>query len=341
MAEVAAEYYDGHSARPHRVSLALDDGRLSVVGDYIQRHEPLADLHVSEPMGAAPRLVKFPDGAHCEVHDHAGFAALLASSGHRDGLVVRLQRRWGWALVAVVVAMAGVAAGYRWGLPALAEWLAFQIPERITAQLGGQTLDLLDQSLFSPSKLPAERRQALAARFDDLATPGVARPAHRILYRDGTHIGANAFALPDGTIVVTDQLVELAGDDEEILAVLAHELGHLERRHSLRMLVQSSIVAIVVAWYIGDVSNVAAGLPTLLIEAGYSRDHEREADQYATALLRFNGLSPARLADMLAKLESAHDEGEDAEGTGGSAFDYLSSHPATRKRIESLRGDVR
>ena len=335
MSGVQADYYDGKSARAHRVTLELVGDRLAVSGDEVRRLDALGDLRVSEPMGAAPRLVKFPDGAHCEVRDHAGLAQLLAASGHRDGFVVRLQARWRWAAVAVVLSVAAVAAGYRWGLPAASEWLAFRMPAQVLAKLGESSLDFLDQALFAPSKLEATRRQSLSGRFDSLAVPGEARPAYRIVFRDGHRIGANAFALPDGTIVVTDQLVKLAGDDEEILAVLAHELGHVHRRHSLRMLIQGSIVGVVVAWYIGDVSNVAAGLPTLLLEAGYSRDHEREADDYAAALFRYNGLPPSRLADMLEKLEAAHGgRPDDPKG----AMDYLSSHPASRERMDALRG---
>ena len=331
---VAADYYDGRSARVHRVVLTLDQGCLVVGGEDVQRTEPLSALHVSEPMGAAPRLVKFPDGGHCEVRDHEGFAALLASSGYRDGWVVRMQRHWRWAVVAIVVTIAGVAAGYRWGLPAVSGWLAYQVPDKVLTQLGDSTLAMLDQALFAPSKLPAARRQALADKFARLAAPDGVKPAYRLVYRDSPRIGANAFALPDGSIVMTDQLVALAANDEEILAVLAHELGHLDRRHSLRMLIQSSIVGIVVAWYVGDVSNIAAGLPTLLLQAGYSREHEREADEYAAAMFRFNGIPPSRLGDMLAKLEAAHGGGDDEAG----ALDYLSSHPVTRERIEALRG---
>jgi Zn-dependent protease with chaperone function len=133
--------------------------------------------------------------------------------------------------------------------------------------------------------------------------------------------------------------------------VLAHELGHIQRRHGLRMLIQGSIVAFVVSWYIGDVSSVAAGLPTLLLQARYSRDHEREADHYGAAMLKANGISPGRLADMLAKLEAAHrdkaqpaekPEKADQQESARSAAqrrgisDYLASHPATRERIDAL-----
>lgn len=337
MPSVAADYYDGHSARVHPVTLSLAGGRLVVAGEHVHRAEALADLHVSEPMGAAPRLVKFLDGAHCEVRDHAAFAELLATSGYRDGWVVRMQERWRWAVLAVVISVAAIAAGYRWGLPAASGWLAHQVPAELLARLGDSTLSLLDDHLFAPSRLPAARQQALREAFDRLAVPGGAMPAHHILYRDGGRIGANAFALPDGTIVVTDQLVQLAGKDAEILAVLAHELGHLDQRHGLRMLIQSSIVGVVVAWYMGDVSNIAAGLPTMLLEAGYSRDHEREADQYAAALLRNNGQSPELLAGMLEKLETAHHAAREAARQ--DPLDYLSSHPITRERVEALRGE--
>lgn len=341
MLPVDADYYDGKSARAYSVRLSLSGGALVVEGGGVDRCEPLKSLRVSEPMGAAPRLIKFADGAHCEVRDHAALAALLEAGGHRDGWVVRLQSRWRWALAAVVITLAAVAAGYRWGLPAASEWIAFKLPDRALAQMGQSTLAFLDGGVLSASTLPAARQQTLRDAFARLAEPDGIKAEHEIVFRNGRATGANAFALPDGTIVVTDQLVSLARHDDEIIAVLAHELGHLKRRHSLRMLIQGSIVGFAVAWYVGDVSSVAAGLPTMLLQARYSRDHEREADAYAAAMLRANGLPAHRLADMLDRMEQAHmskqDGGEDdqLEELGG----YLASHPATRERIEALERD--
>ena len=350
---VAGDYFDGRSAKAHPVALTLADGVLSVRGEVIQRDEPITSLRVSEPMGAAPRLVSFLDGAHCEVRDHAGMARLLAVTGFEDSLVVRLQYRWRWALASIAVTLAVVFAGYHWGLPAVSEWLAFKTPDAVLARMGSSTLNVLDRIAFSPSKLPETRQQTLRGAFERLAAPGDAKPRYTLLFRDGGPAGANAMALPDGTIIVTDQLVALAEHDDEIIAVLAHELGHIQQRHGLRMLIQSSIVAFVVTFYIGDVSSVAAGLPTLLLQARYSRGHEREADQFGAAMLKANGLSPRRLADMLAKLESSHrekggktgkqtprekggepDSTQAAERSG--VGDYLASHPATRERIDAL-----
>ena len=286
MSVVEAEYYDGRSARVYHVVLSLQEGALLLEGEGISRRDALDVLRVSEPMGAAPRLIKYPDGAHCQVRDHAALVGLLAAGGHRDGLVVRLQQRWRWALASVAITVATLVAAYVWGLPAVSEWIAYQLPEKTLASMGETTLGFLDENLFKPSKLPPERQQSLRSAFAALRMPtgtkhatGVAgQRASAIQFRDAGAMGANALALPDGTIIVTDQLVALAGHDEEVLAVLGHELGHVERRHSLRMLIQGSIVGAVVAWYTGDVSSVAAGLPSFLLQARYSRNHEREAD---------------------------------------------------------------
>jgi Zn-dependent protease with chaperone function len=348
---VQAQYFDGRSAKSHTVVLTLDGSRLTLRGEAVAREDDITTLRVSEPMGAAPQLVSYPDGAHCEVRDHAGIARLLAASHYQDSWVVRIQTRWRWAAAAVVATVVLVFAGFHWGLPAASEFIAFQMPEKVLTQLGSGTLGMLDRGFFEPSKLPQERRQQLTDALARLMPPGGATPRYTLHFRDGGAVGANALALPDGTIVVTDQLVKLAQHDEEIIAVLAHELGHIDRRHGLRMLIQGSIVAFVVSWYIGDVSSVAAGAPTLLLQARYSRDHEREADSYGAALLKANGISPRRLADMLAKLEAAHraksakgDKDEKAEAPSdqekaarrSGIGDYLASHPATRERIEAL-----
>lgn len=340
---IAADYFDGQTARIHKVTLTLAGDRLRVSGDTIEREEPLSTLRISEPMGAAPRLISLPGGAHCEVRDHAGLGVLLEASGHSDGWVVRLQQRWRAALASVAITAVALAAGYFWGLPALSEWIAFNVPETLLVQLGGGTLQFLDRAALEPTKLPAARQQELRHAFGKLVAADKAKARHEIVFRRGAGIGANALAIPDGTIVITDELVTLAKHDEEIIAVLAHELGHLDRRHSLRMLIQSSIVAFIVAWYLGDVSSVAAGFPTLLLQARYSRGHESEADRFAAAMLKANGISPRRLGDMLMRLEAAHrtrpgDESKRPQEDRGSPplADYYSSHPATKERIDAL-----
>lgn len=346
---VTALYFDGRSARAHAVTLSVENGTLLLRGETLDRRESIHALRVSEPMGAAPRLISFADGAHCEVSDPA-FAHLLRDTGHRDHWVVRFQTYWRSALASILLTLAVLTGAYIWGLPAFAGWLAATAPEALVTRLGSGSLELLDHTVFSASALPPARQSQLRLRFAGLHKPADA-PAYRIEFRAGGAMGPNAFALPDGTLVLTDDLVMLADNDEKILAVLAHELGHVHYRHGLRMLIQGSVVAFVVAWYLGDVSSIAAGLPTLLLQARYSRTHELEADSYGAELIMANGISAKRLAEMLEILEAdrhrrLREQREKAGAAGdelqtptqrGRSAGYLDSHPATEERIRRLQ----
>lgn len=132
---------------------------------------------------------------------------------------------------------------------------------------------------------------------------------------------------------MADELVHATVNDEEIAAVLAHELGHIEQRHGLQSVLRNSSALILVAGLTGDLSTLStfsATLPFLLLHYGYAREFEREADAFATELLEKAGISPARLADMLETLDSLRP-------SSGPDFSYLSTHPSTVDRIRLLR----
>jgi Zn-dependent protease with chaperone function len=261
--------------------------------------------------------------------------ALLAQTGYREKTVVRWQQSGAWVLAMLAFSVALIWVGYRYGLPAFAEVVARHLPEKSVAQLGEHVLEALDESVFKPSEIPAERQKQIIAAFDQLKAPNEKKPSHSIRFRKSPQIGANAFALPSGDIVMTDELVALAKDDREIIGVLAHELGHLEKRHSLRQLLQSTVVGLVISWYVGDISSILASAPAAVLEARYSRDFEREADAYGAALLKHNNISPGYLANMLEHLEKAHSDEPAAKGEDGN--DYFSTHPGTQERVRVLR----
>jgi Zn-dependent protease with chaperone function len=337
MTIVTAYYYDGISARRYAVTLSVADGRLAMQGEEASRHEPFSTVRISEKLGSAPRLIHFSDGGHCEVVDHPAFDMLLKEAGHRPhSLVSHLEGRWRYALTAVLLTFASGVAAYLWGLPWAAKLAASRIPYSTAHILDEHAMHMFDGGMMQPSKLSAERQQALQQRFNDLRA-GHELPPYLLEFRSSKSIGANAFALPGGTVVITDELVGLAGNDEEVLAVLAHELGHVSERHPMRQLLQSSAVALTMTWYLGDVSSLLATAPTLLLQTSYSRDFERRADRFAANMLRENGMQATRLADILEKLESSHRGARREETHRSSATDLLSSHPDTGERIRALR----
>jgi Zn-dependent protease with chaperone function len=334
---VVGLYFDGRTSARREVALGLDTyGIVHVEGPGIDRFEPSSGIRISEPLGDAPRLATFPDGAYCELAAQDGLDEFLIAVGHADSPVVRAQSRGTWAVASAALLLIVLFGGYRYGLPWAAEKIAERIPASAVATLSEQTLTLLDKTVFGASKLPEDRRRTIADRFRRLTPPGGPPVPHEVVFRASPDIGANALALPSGTIIVTDELVKLTENDDEILAVLTHELGHVHERHGLRLLVESSVVGFLLTWYIGDVSSLAASVPAALLQAKFSREHEAAADAYGARMLDANGLSPALLASMLEKLEASHRR-PGATAEKGSVSDYLSSHPATRERIEALR----
>jgi len=327
---VDARYFDGRSSRARQVRLSVNDGHLDIVGDDIERRVPLSELRVSEPLSHAPRVVTLGDGAFCEIADNAEFSRILAATGHRDSFVVAWQSRWRGAVIAVIGLIAFLFVAYRWVLPVAAEYAALQVPLTWEERLGREATAFVEKRIFSTTQLPSERHAALINRFDAI-TPEDGRD-YAIRFR-ASKIGPNALALPGGVIYVTDALVELAPDDDAVLGVLAHELGHIEQRHLMRRLFTSAAVGAAAAVLFGDLSTVLAALPALLIDLDYSRAMEREADLYAVELLRVNGIPTGSLATLFERMQQAHDK----RGPQSDWPAYLSTHPPTPERIELFR----
>lgn len=238
-------------------------------------------------------------------------------------------------LIAIAVILVGVVLAYRFAVPALANAAARYVPAAAVEAMGKLTLAALE-SRSQESAVSAARRDAVVRRFASLRLPpDIAASAYDIVFRRSDVIGANALALPSGTILVTDGLVQLASQDEEILAVLAHEAGHVQHRHGLRLLFQSSFARAGLSWLLGDVSALAAQVSGTVLDARYSRDFEREADRFAIALLDENGISREYFARILRRLEE--EAARRGMGGGGSLLAYLSSHPVTDERIQAIQ----
>ena len=145
-------------------------------------------------------------------------------------------------------------------------------------------------------------------------------------FYSGRRLGANAFAVPGGTVIITDELIELAEHDEEIIAVLAHEVGHVAGRHVMQRLAQTSSMLVVWTAFTGDVSVAALSIlgPDQLVAMSYSRNFERDADRFAFDYLERAGIPPTRLGDILRRLERM-------SGTAGMPV-WSSSHPGAEER---------
>ena len=340
MSDVRALYFDGRSSDGHDVVLSVGFGTdarrvLRLRGAGVDLSWPLAQLRVSDRIGSSRRYLYLPDGSQCETDDNAGVDELFIGE---ESAAARLLHRWesglGYAFAALAITAVVAWAFIVWGIPAIAKQVAFALPAKTERLIGSDALSALDRFVFTPSKLPPQRQESLRRLHARMIAGIDGASGYRLELRKGNRAGPNALALPAGIIVLTDELVELSKDDREIEAVLAHEIGHLRQRHILRHVLQDSATVLLVTVTFGDMaslSSLAAAAPTLLLQAKFSRDFEREADDFAFGYMARRGIPPEMFAAILQRIEENRPQGTDVP-------DYLSTHPATRERIERARG---
>lgn len=329
---VQAIYFDGRQAGARPVSVAIGDARVVIAGADVSRDEPLGAVTLSTRVGSAPMFLYFGDGATCEITDLPALDAMLAAVGLGQDRLSAWERHRGLAAVAAAALLVGLVVSYQIVLPLLARIGADRVPLAGLNVVSTQALAALDATVFEPSTLSPARQHQITQQFSRMTWPGGSDLPMTVVFRASPTLGANALALPSGLIVMTDELEALALNDFELMGVLAHEAGHVQARHGMRSVIQSSVMSILVTWYVGDVSGLAAAAPTALLEAKYSRDLEDEADFFAAETLYLNDTPIGFLVDILRRLDSEH-----GGRSNSPAAAYLSSHPTTPERLERLQ----
>lgn len=149
----------------------------------------------------------------------------------------------------------------------------------------------------------------------------------------------NAFACPGGMILITKGLIMTAQNEDELAAVIAHEIGHIVHRDGVSSIQQSrmtealtrtgtqaaatyggSTVSTLVSVFEGSIDDV---FKTIVVN-GYSRSQEMAADEAALTYLAKAGYEPSAVRTLLDAMK---------QGTGGG---MLSTHPGTDDRIAAV-----
>lgn len=329
-------YFDGvtSTAQPCYVEFSAGLIHLYSASNQLIALEDLYKISIPPVLGSR-RQLRFQNGGLFETEDLDSVSALEREqkSNRAFRFVHWLESRWSLTIVSVGVLVLAVWCLIQFGLPRIAQFAARSIPIGVLDTISQETLTFLDENLLEPSELSESEIRDVNQSFSVL--PRSSSREYELVFRRGNQLGANAFALPSGSVILTDEIVSLL-TPEELDAVLVHEISHIEERHSLRKIIQDSGVFVLISLLAGDMTSVttlASTLPTLLVESGYSRKFETEADIFAARYLISVGRSTLPLRSALRKLEQSRP----ARGTDDRVSGWLSTHPLTEKRITQLK----
>ncbi|MEC7119778.1 MAG: M48 family metallopeptidase [Pseudomonadota bacterium] len=335
---MVVRFYDGQRAAAREALLYPADAGVAVVVDgqrTVFRH---ADMLLIGAVGQIKPAIELPHEARIEFLQTDLPTWVLPKAAQRQHHLWRLERSPLLIVCSVLLVIGFVWGLTQYGVPIMAKSVATHLPAQTLSRLGDQAQAQLEE-MTEPSTLIPLRQQQLRALYAQYLDP---EQAEQMIFRQGKGLGANAFALPNGRIVLTDELVDLAKNDYELLAVMAHEQGHVALRHSLQQAISGLSISLMIAWMTGDSSDLLIGVPTAILALNYSRDFEREADQYAMQQLQQANVSVQYLADFLKRLAAEHAEAESAESTEENsriwqrAGRLLQSHPATDERVAAI-----
>lgn len=304
----------------------------------------IQQLDISSRLANTSRYIRFPDGQTFETLDNDGIDLINKQiGGVTQQWLYRLESHWRYVFVALLVLIGSAVWFVNYGVPMATKALVLATPQSWIDQAGDQTLRFFDEQLMSPSSLDEGVRKRVSQYFEPIIAEHSALNI-QLLFRD-SDIGANAFALPNGTIIFTDDIIMAANIDDELLSVMAHEIGHIHHRHGARGIVQSSLFGFSLMLIAGDASAAAEiflGIPVLLSHLGYYRDFEREADDYALDYIRENNIDPAHFSRLMTRIRVIECTKNELDRNDSPCLKdspiqrYWSTHPGLAERIKKF-----
>ena len=330
-----AVYFDGASSRKHQVILRFGSGLDIVEDGAVVATWPFDQVRRVDGPAGRLRLGCKSAGtlARIEIDDAATMQAVIARCPALDvdrGGPTQTLRIVLWSAAAI----ASIFAIAVYGIPIVAERLAPLVPYSVEQRMG-QAVDVQVRAIFG-SKVCDEPagRAAFAAIAEKLRTAGgIEHPLDAQVLPSSV---PNAIALPGGKIYLFDALLQKADSPDEIAGILAHELGHVHHRHSMRTLIYNGGTSFLIGLLLGDISGGSAVIfaTRSLLQASHSREAEQEADDFAFTTMRKLGRSPVPMAELLFRIT-----GEEGKRLGG--FTILNSHPLTESRLAAAKKNDR
>ena len=238
-----------------------------------------------------------------------------------------LNTGWKGYLIFTSLAIGFIAAVYFIGIPLIADQALKILPSSIDKDLGSKVFKQVVESEEIDTL-----SSKLLSNYYKLLNPINAKNYTLIVIKKEE---LNAFALPDGHIVVYSEILKKIHQQSELAGLLAHETSHVTHRHSMKILCKSLAGYFTISLLMNDVNGIMASLAqnaNSLENLRYSRSFEKEADVSGFEMLRQNHVDPHGMVSLFQVLKNQ--EKVDMPG-------FLSTHPVTQDRINYLNDKIK
>jgi predicted Zn-dependent protease len=217
------------------------------------------------------------------------------------------------------------------------DWLGPRVPESWERQLGNAMVGDLGNRVCSTPAGDAALQKLL-----DSVDPAETQVRAGVANIDMV----NAVALPGGQVLLFDGLIQQAETPAELAGVLGHEVGHVRERHVMTAILRQFGMSILLSGANTGLTDTIFGVASM----SYSRDAEREADEFARERMAESDVSPLGAAAFFERMADEYDPIEkDADGNPVESSDdsenaltgWIASHPEPRERAKAFRDAAR
>lgn len=351
MYQFSANYYSGDASANESIIVIVDANGIVFDQEY-NKICKVNDLKIRPRVGNTQRKLQLPNNGLLETSDNDVVDQISQHWGLKnpEHLAFHLETRTSFVLYCFIAIILFGLIGYFYGLPWLAKKATEQIPYSIDEIIAEQVIPQLENQFFSTSELDLEVQQSIRMRFKELINEVslyTQKPPrdYKLAFRKSDFFGANALALPDGTVVVLDGLINKLESEHQLDSILLHEIAHIYHRHTMQLIVRHSGIAAFLFVFTGDVTfsaGLATSLPLILAQKHYSREFENEADSFSLDLMLHLNIPPIVFAEAMALITTederkfeGHQHNSETDQQGRAQWiEVFSTHPATDLRIQ-------
>ncbi|MES2733817.1 MAG: M48 family metallopeptidase [Bacteroidota bacterium] len=326
-------YYDGISSIPQKVALILDEDNYLLsfnsssgntdqwgIGDISFNH---IGNYLEIQFGHAPiEFIKIEDGDFI-----TALKKLRKEKGHYNWYerLIDLGIK-AHATIALLI-LGFISLIYLFVIPLVAENAVVLIPESYDNNLGNTFFnEYIEYNAVDSSKTKALNLFAKQLKLNN------SKELKFTVIKSST---VNAFALPDGNIVIFTGLIDLMEDKNELVGLIGHEVTHVNQRHSMKMMCRNLSGYLFLSAVLSDVNGIMAIIGDnvhTLQSLTYSRQFERQADMEGIEIMVSNKVNPKGMSKLFERLQTQDDH---------LLPEFLSSHPITEERINYIKQIVK